>query len=84
MLDGESQILPWRKRLQTKNIDLVVGLDLVVIRRIDKRERKHALLLQVCLVDTRKRANNDGQSTKVAWLERRVLTGGTLTIVGIT
>jgi hypothetical protein len=84
VLDSKSQVLPWRKRFQTQNIDLVIRLNLVVIRRIDKGKRKHALLLQIGLVDTGERADNDGQSTKITWLERSMLTGGTLAIVGVT
>lgn len=84
MLDDESQVLSWRKGLQAKNIDLVVGLYLVVIRRINESQCKHALLLQICLVDTGKRADNDSQSTKIAWFQSSVLTRGTLAIVGIT
>ena len=39
--------LSWREARQTQDGDLRVRLDLVVIRRIRKRQWKHALLFQV-------------------------------------
>ena len=81
MLCHKRQILPWRKALEPQNINLVIRLNLIIICRVHKRQRQHALLLQVRLVDTRKRADNDSEATEIAWLERGVLTGGTFAVV---
>ncbi len=45
--------------LQTEQRDTVSGLDLVVVLRVGKGQREHALLLQVGLVDASKAADDD-------------------------
>lgn len=49
-----------------------------------KGEWQHALLLEVGLMDARKRLDNDGNTTQVARLQRSVLTAAALPIVLVT
>ena len=74
VLDGERQVLARRKGLETKDVDLVRRLDLLVVIGVDEREREHALLLQVRLVDTSERASDDGKTAEETGLESGVLT----------
>jgi hypothetical protein len=83
MLKNKRQVLSRCEALQALNIDMIVGLDLIVIGGVDKRERKHALLLEVGLVDTSEGAGNDSQSTEETWLECGMFAGGALTVVVI-
>ena len=80
----ETKVLARRKRLETSDINPVLGLDFIIVGGVDEGERKHAPLLQVRLVDTRKRADYDSETTKVARLESGVLTRRALTIVVVT
>lgn len=84
MLGNEGQVLARSERFETKNVDLVGRLELVVVGGIGEGQGKHALLLQVGLVDTGERPDNDGETTEVTWLESCVLTGRTLAVVGVT
>lgn len=67
-----------------EQVNLVVGLDLVVVLGVGEGEREHTLLLQVGLVDTSEGAGDDGETTEVAGLESGVLTGRALTVVPVT
>ena len=78
MLGHEHQVLARRKRLQTTNIHPVVRLYPVIIRGIGKRQRKHAVLFQVRLMNPRKRAHNDREAAEIARLERGLLARGPL------
>ena len=84
MLGNERQVLARSKRLETQNVHLVAGLDLVIVLGVDKCQGKHALLLQVRFVDTSKGADNDRKTTEVTRLEGSMFTRGTFTIVVIT
>ena len=75
------KVLARRTRLQAQDVDLVRRAYLVVVLRVRERERKHALLLRVRLVDARERAHDDRQAAEEARLERRVLTRRTLAVV---
>jgi hypothetical protein len=70
--------------LGAEKVNLVVGLDLLVVLGVGEGEGKHTLLLQVGLVDTSERAGDDGKTTKVTGLESGVLTGRALTVVPVT
>lgn len=70
--------------LSAQEVDLVLGVDLVVVGRIGEGQRKHTLLLQVGLVDTSEGAGDDGETTEVTGLESGVLTGRALTVVPVT
>lgn len=70
--------------LCAEKVDLVVGLDLLVVLGIGEGEGKHTLLLEVGLVDTSEGAGDDGKTTKVTGLESGVLTGRALTVVPVT
>jgi hypothetical protein len=70
--------------LSAEKVDLVAGLDLLVVLGVGEGQRKHTLLLQVGLVDTSKGAGDDGKTTKVTGLESGVLTGRSLTVVPVT
>ena len=84
MLEGEREVLAGRERLEAEDIDLVRRADFVVVFGVGEGQGKHALLLQVRLVDTGERAGDDGKTTKEARLERGVLTRRTLTVVVVT
>ncbi|PMB63621.1 hypothetical protein BM221_010520 [Beauveria bassiana] len=64
--------------------NLVIRLNLVIVSGVGEGEGKHALLLQVGLVDTGKASSDDGQATEVAGLKGSMLTRTTLAIVPIT
>jgi hypothetical protein len=70
--------------LCAEKVDLVVGLDLLVVLGVGEGEGKHTLLLQVGLVDTSEGAGDDGETAKVTGLESGVLTGRALTVVPVT
>ena len=52
---------------------LVIWSDLVVVCWVGEGKRKHALLLQVCLVDTSEGTSDDGNTSQVSWLKSSVL-----------
>ena len=81
MLQHERQVLARRERLEANDIDLVVRPHLVVVRGVHERQREHALLLEIRLVDTRERARDDREAAEEARLERGVLAGGPLAVV---
>ena len=82
-VDTESHRLA-NLELSAEEVDLVVGLDLVVVLGVGEGEGKHTLLLQVGLVDTSEGAGDDGETTEVTGLESGVLTGRALTVVPVT
>ena len=84
VLHNESKVLARSERLKTVDGNLVAGLDLIVVGGVDKGQRKHALLLQVGLVDTGEGASNDSKTTEETGLESSVFTGGTFTVVVVT
>lgn len=65
----------------TDEVDLVVGLDAIVVSRVGEVERKHTLLLEVGLVDTSERTSDDSSSSEETGLESGVFTGRSLTVV---
>ena len=67
--------------LSAEKVDLVAGLDLLVVVGVGEGQGKHTLLLQVGLVDTGERAGDDGGAAQVPGLKRSVLTGRTLSVV---
>lgn len=81
-VDAESHGLA-NLELGAEKVDLVVGLDLLVVLGVAEGEGKHTLLLQVGLVDTCKGACNDGETAQVTGLERGVFTRGTLAVVPV-
>lgn len=83
VLDTKRQVLAGRKRLKTKDIHTVVGADLLVVLRVRERQREHALLLQVRLVDAREGPDDDREATEEARLERSVLARGALAVVRV-
>jgi hypothetical protein len=72
-VDGHSERLSGSE-LGAGEVNLVAGANLVVVGRVGESKRKHTLLLQVGLVDTSERADNDGSTTQVPGLERSVFT----------
>lgn len=70
--------------LSAEDVDLVIGLDLVVVGGVREGEGKHTLLLQVGLVDASEGAGDDGETAKVTGLESGVLAGRPLTVVPVT
>lgn len=70
--------------LGAEQVNLVVGLDLVIVGRLSEGQGKHTLLLKVGLVDTGEAASDDSKTTKVSRLQSSVLTRATLTVVPVT
>ena len=70
--------------LSAEKVDLVAGLDLLVVVGVGEGQGKHTLLLEVGLVDTSEGAGDDGKTTEVTGLESGVLTGRALTVVPVT
>ena len=81
VLQDEGQVLAGRERLESEDVNLVAGLNLLVVVGVDKRQREHTLLLQVGLVDTGERAGDDGKAAEETGFEGCVLTRGTFTVV---
>lgn len=67
-----------------EQVNLVGGLDLVVVGRVGEGQGKHTLLLEVGLVDTGEGTGDDGKTTQVTGLQSSVLTRATLTVVPVT
>lgn len=67
--------------LSTHDRELVRARDEVVVGRVLEPEREHALLLEVGLVDTSKRADEDSAATEETGLKSGVLTRRTLSVV---
>lgn len=67
--------------LDTNEVDLVSGLDAVVVGRVGKCEGKETLLLAVGLVDTSERPGDDGASSEESGLEGGVLARRSFSIV---
>jgi hypothetical protein len=65
----------------TDEVDLVVGLDLVVVGRVGEVEREHTLLLEVSLVDTSERTSDDSSSSEETGFESGVFTGRSFSVV---
>lgn len=84
VLERKRQILARSEALEADDINLVIRADLVVVSRVHERQREHALLLQVGLVNTCEGASDDGKTAKEAGLKRSVLAGGTFTVVVVT
>ncbi|PNY26225.1 Uncharacterized protein TCAP_03843, partial [Tolypocladium capitatum] len=61
--------------------DLVARRDLVVVGLVGERQRHDALLLEVRLVDARKRLGQHDARAEVARLQGGVLAGGALAVV---
>lgn len=83
VLNTKRQVLAGRKRLQTKDVHTVVRADLLIVLRVRERQREHALLLQVRLVDTREGPDDDREAAEEARLECSVLTRGALAVVRV-
>jgi hypothetical protein len=62
--DLKRQVLARGELLQAEDRDLVGSLDLVVVGLVLEPQRKHTLLLQVGLVDSGKRLDDDGGTTQ--------------------
>ena len=81
MVEAQRQVLARRDALEAEDVDLVARPHLLVVRGVDERQREHALLLQVRLVDARERARDDREPAEEARLERGVLARGALAVV---
>lgn len=84
MLSDKRQVLSGSKTLKAEDINLIIRAHFIVICGIRKCQGKHTLLLQVGLVDTGKRTNNDRKSTQESRLEGSVLARRTFTVIGVT
>lgn len=77
-------VLTGLKVLEIKDGNLVGTGNLVIVGRVLEPQRKHTLLLQVGLVDTRKGSADDSSSTKESGLKSGMFSGRTFTIVLVT
>lgn len=77
-------VLTGLKVLEVKDGNLVGTGNLVIVGRVLEPQRKHTLLLQVGLVDTRKGSADDSSSTKESGLKSGMFSGRTFTIVLVT
>ena len=84
MLQSQRQILARRKRLQPKNINLITRSNLIIILRINKRQRQHPLFLQIRFMDTSKRSSDNRQSTEESRFKCSVFTRWTFTVVVVS
>ncbi len=84
MLENERQVLARGEGLETEDVNLVGGANLVVVGGVNERQGKHTLLLQVGLVDTGERTGDDSKTAEETGLESSVLTRGTFTVVVVT
>lgn len=84
VLGNQSQVLARSEGLETLDVDLVVGSDLVVVSGVGEGQSEHALLLQVGLVDTSEGAGDDGETTKVTGFKSSVFTRRALAVVVVS
>lgn len=77
-------VLTGLKVLEVKDGNLVGTGNLVIVGRVLEPQRKHTLLLQVGLVNTRKGSADDSSSTKESGLKSGMFSGRTFTIVLVT
>lgn len=70
--------------VQTEDGDLVSAGDLFVVGGVLEPQGQDSLLLQVCLVDSGKRPDDDGSATQKSGFEGGVFSGRTFTVVFIT
>src|SRR5262245_61193516 len=84
VLDDTLDGLARSQVLQSDEADAVVLTDVIVVRRIAKRERQQPLLLQVAFVDAGEAADDDRHTTKEPRRQSGVFTAATLTVVVIT
>lgn len=77
-------VLTGLKVLEIKDGNLVGTGNLVIVGRVLEPQRKHTLLLQVGLVNTRKGSADDSSSTKESGLKSGMFSGRTFTIVLVT
>lgn len=63
---------------------LILWVNLIIIRWVLEGKRKHALLLQVRLVNTGEGPGDDGETTQVPWLESSVLARASLSVVPVS
>src|SRR5262249_58464968 len=56
-------------------------VELLVVARIDERQRQHTLLLEVGLVDAREAPNDDRGTAEIARRHRRVLAAAAFAVI---
>ena len=71
-------------KARDEQVDLVVGIDLVVVFWIGKSKRKHALFLQIGFVDTGEASSNYGDTAEVSRFEGSMLARRAFPIIPIT
>lgn len=76
----------WLANLElcSEQINLVVWLDLVVVRGVNEGQWKHTLLLQVGFVDTGKRADDDGNASQMSGFQCSVFSRTTFSVIPVT
>jgi hypothetical protein len=66
-----------------QNIQPIINVDPIILRRIRKRKRKHSLLLQICLMNPRKTARDNRYAAQESRLERSVLATRSFAVVPV-
>ena len=84
VLGNQGEVDTRGELLKTFDVNMVIWSNLIVVGRINKSQSKHALLLEVGLMNTGKAADDDGQTTKEAGLQSRMFTGRALAVVVVT
>ncbi len=83
MIDAAGDLAVRRERPQPKQVQTIVNPDLVVILWGHEGEGKHTLLLEVGLVDARKRSRDDRLGAKEPRTHRRMLAARSFAVVPI-
>jgi len=83
-VDNQSDLLSRRQLVQLNERDKVSWIDFVVVRRVGESERKNSLFLEICLVDSRERFDDDGNSTQIARFESSMFSAASFSIVFVS
>ena len=81
---NQGEVYSRSELLKAFDVNSVLWSELIVVRRVDEGQSKHALLLEVSLMNTGKAADDDGQTTEEAGLQSGMFTRGAFAVVVIT
>merc|ERR1719461_160185 len=72
------------KGFETKEGDLIIGSNLVIVCLVVEGQGQHPLLLQVRLVDSGKRLDNDSSASEESWFQSCMFTRRSFSVVFVT
>ena len=84
VLGNQGEVDSRSELLKVFDVNSVLWSELIVVRRVDESQSKHALFLEVSLVNAGKAADDDGQTTEEAGFQSGMFTGGAFAVVVIT